>query len=261
MKRNGQKKAEGARSSSRKLTLVTRLATLDFLFWLLTSFHTQLEPLHIWYVTLSTMLPLGTTAPDFELLDVSGRTVSLADFKDQKALVVAFICNHCPFVKHIADRFALLAREWQSRGVAVVAISSNDVATHPADSPEQMVHEAEQRGYTFPYLYDETQDVAKAYHAACTPDFFLFDGEQKLVYRGQLDDSRPGNEKPVTGADLTAAIDAALLGKPVLATQKGKPGLQHQMARRSAHGLLHRCRTELEREKCKNDHRPNLNEH
>jgi peroxiredoxin len=170
------------------------------------------------------MLPLGTSAPDFELLDVSGRMVSLADFKGKKALVVAFICNHCPFVKHIADPFARLANEWQSRGVAVVAISSNDVATHPSDSPEQMVHEAEQRGYTFPYLYDETQEVAKEYHAACTPDFFLFDENQKLVYRGQLDDSRPGNDKPVTGADLTAAIDAVLAGGPVLATQKASMG-------------------------------------
>jgi len=182
--------------------------------------------------TPSTMLPLGTPAPDFSLPNIDGRTVSLADIAGAKATLVMFICNHCPFVKHVADQLASLGRDYAPRGVGIVAISSNDVATHPADSPEQMVHEAEQRGYVFPYLYDETQEVAHAYHAACTPDFFLFDGSRKLVYRGQLDASRPGNGIPVTGADLRAALDAVLAGRPVAADQipslgcniKWKPG-------------------------------------
>jgi hypothetical protein len=143
-----------------------------------------------------------------------------------------FICNHCPFVKHVADELARLGRDCLVRGIGVVAISSNDVAMHPADSPEQMVHEAEERGYPFPYLYDETQEVAKAYRAACTPDFYLFDAGRKLVYRGQLDPSRPGSDVPVTGRDLRAAVDALLSGKPPLAEQvpslgcnvKWKPG-------------------------------------
>ena len=138
--------------------------------------------------TASTMLPLGTQAPDFSLTNVDGQTVSPADFQGAPALLVMFICNHCPFVKHIAHELAALGHEYQQRGVAVVAISSNDISNHPEDSPEQMVHEVENRGYTFPYLYDENKEVAKAYHAACTPDFFVFDGEQKLAYRGQLDD-------------------------------------------------------------------------
>ncbi|MFO0787960.1 MAG: thioredoxin family protein [Pirellulales bacterium] len=163
--------------------------------------------------TPSTMLPLGTAAPDFALVNVDGRTVSLADFAGKPALLVMFICNHCPFVKHLADALAQFAAEYLPRGLAVVAINSNDVATHPADSPEQMVHEAEQRGYPFPYLYDETQEVAKAYHAACTPDFFLFDGDRKLVYRGQFDSSRPDSGIPVTGADMRAAVDAVLAGQ------------------------------------------------
>jgi peroxiredoxin len=182
--------------------------------------------------TPSTMLPLGTPAPDFSLPNVDGSTVTLADVAGAKATLVMFICNHCPFVKHVADELAALGRDYAGRGVGVVAISSNDAATHPADSPEQMVHEAEQRGYVFPYLYDETQEVAQAYHAACTPDFFLFDGSRKLVYRGQLDSSRPGNGIPVTGADLRAALDAVLAGRPVVADQipslgcniKWKPG-------------------------------------
>jgi len=165
--------------------------------------------------TPSTMLPLGTPAPDFSLPSVDGRTVSLADVTGAKGTLVMFICNHCPFVKHVADELAALGREYLPQGVGIVAISSNDVASHPADSPEQMVHEAEQRGYVFPYLYDETQAVAQAYHAACTPDFFLFDASRKLVYRGQLDASRPGNGIPVTGADLRAALDAVLAGRPV----------------------------------------------
>lgn len=171
--------------------------------------------------TQSTMLPLGTAAPDFSLINVDGTTVSLADFKDAPALLVAFMCNHCPYVIHIADAFAQLAGEYQQRGAAVVGISSNDVSNYPQDSPEQMVHEAEQRGYTFPYLFDETQEVALAYHAACTPDFYVFDKDQKLVYRGQMDDSRPKTDdpKPVTGADLRAALDAVLAGEPVSENQ------------------------------------------
>ena len=174
--------------------------------------------------TPSTMLPLGTTAPDFSLPNVDGRTVSLADAAGPKGTVVMFICNHCPFVKHVADQLAALGRDVMPLGIGVVAISSNDVSTHPADSPEQMVHEAEDRGYPFPYLYDESQEVAKDYHAACTPDFFLFDAGRKLVYRGQLDASRPGNEIPVTGADLRAAIDAVLAGKPVATEQRPSLG-------------------------------------
>jgi peroxiredoxin len=165
--------------------------------------------------TASTMLPLGTKAPDFSLVNVDATTVSLSDFKGAPALLVIFMCNHCPFVIHVADALAQLAAEYQARGVAVVGISANDVSSHPADSPEQMVAEAEERGYTFPYLYDETQEVAKAYHAACTPDFFLFDGDQRLVYRGQMDSSRPNSGIPVTGKDLRAALDSVLAGKPV----------------------------------------------
>jgi len=165
--------------------------------------------------TASTMLPLGTPAPDFSLTNVDSKTVSLADFSDAKALVVIFMCNHCPFVKHLADALAEFGRECQEKGVAVVAISSNDVANYPDDSPEQMVHEAENRGYTFPYLYDEDQSVAKAYKAACTPDFYVFDAEQKLAYRGQFDASRPGNDVAVTGEDLRKAVDAVVAGQPV----------------------------------------------
>ena len=182
--------------------------------------------------TPSTMLPLGTLAPDFSLPNVDGRILSLADVAGPRGTVVMFICNHCPFVKHVADELARLGRDYLPRGIGFAAISSNDVATHPADSPEQMVREAEERGYPFPYLYDETQDVAKAYHAACTPDFYVFDAERKLVYRGQLDPSRPGSGVPVTGADLRAALDALLAGKPPVAEQvpslgcniKWKPG-------------------------------------
>ena len=174
--------------------------------------------------TPSTMLPLGTRAPDFALPNVDGRTVTLADAAGPRGTLVMFICNHCPFVKHVADQLAALGRDCLPRGIGVVAISSNDVSSHPADSPEQMVHEAEERGYVFPYLYDETQDVAHAYHAACTPDFFLFDGDCKLAYRGQLDASRPGNGVPVTGADLRAAIDALVAGRPVATEQRPSLG-------------------------------------
>lgn len=162
--------------------------------------------------TASTMQRLGSRAPDFSLLNVDGRTVSLADF-DGSPLVVMFICNHCPFVKHVADELTRLASDYLPRGVAFVGINANDSATHPEDSPEQMVHEAEERGYPFPYLCDEDQTVAKAYQAACTPDFFVYDKGRNLVYRGQLDASRPGNSIPVTGADLRAALDSLLLGK------------------------------------------------
>lgn len=166
--------------------------------------------------TPSTMLPLDTQAPPFSLVDtVTGRVVSLGDFAASRALLVMFICNHCPFVKHVRGGIAQLARDYQPRGVAVVAISSNDPARYPEDGPADMAKEAAAAGYTFPYLFDESQTVAKAYRAACTPDFFLFDSTRRLVYRGQLDDSRPGNALPVTGEDLRAAIDAVLAGRPV----------------------------------------------
>jgi peroxiredoxin len=169
--------------------------------------------------TPSTMLPLGTPAPDFHLPNVDGRMVDFAAAAGPRGTVVMFICNHCPFVKHVADQLAALGRDCMPRGIGVVAISANDVATHPADSPEQMVREAEDRGYPFPYLYDDSQEVAQAYHAACTPDFYLFDADRRLVYRGQLDSSRPGSDVPVTGADLRSAIDALLAGRPVPAAQ------------------------------------------
>ena len=163
------------------------------------------------------MLPLGTVAPDFQLPDANGKLVSLSDFKGAPATLVMFICNHCPYVIHIRDELAKVAREYQAKGVAVVAINSNDAQTYPADSPEKMKEEVARAGYTFPYLYDETQDVAKAYRAACTPDFFLFDKDLRLVYRGQFDDSRPrvANPPPVTGRDLRAALDAALEGRSI----------------------------------------------
>ena len=175
-------------------------------------------------LTPSTMLPLGTTAPDFKLPDTNGKTVSLADFEDKPALLVLFICNHCPYVKHIRAGLAQLARDYLPRGVAIVGINSNDVANYPDDSPAKMRDEAKSAGYLFPYLYDETQAVAKAYRAACTPDIYLFARGRKLVYRGQLDDSRPGNGIPVTGQDLRAALDAVLAGKPVSANQKASMG-------------------------------------
>lgn len=174
--------------------------------------------------TPSTMLPLGTAAPDFKLMNVDGREVALADFAGKPALLVMFMCNHCPFVVHVADELARLGAEYMGRGVAVVGINSNDTATHPADSPERMVAEAEERGYAFPYLFDETQAVAKAYRAACTPDFFLFDQDRKLVYRGQLDDSRPGNGVPVTGKDLRAALDATIAGAAPVSEQRASLG-------------------------------------
>lgn len=175
-------------------------------------------------LTPSTMLPLGTKAPNFSLPNVDGKTVSLADCEGAKALLVIFMCNHCPYVIHVAPELAKLAKEYQAKGVAVIGINANDAATHPADSPEQMVHEVENRGYTFPYLYDETQEVAKAYRAACTPDFYVFDADHKLVYRGQLDSSRPNSGVPLTGKDLRAALDAVLGDHPVSADQKPSVG-------------------------------------
>ena len=174
--------------------------------------------------TASTMLELGRKAPDFSLPNVDGTTVSLSDFEDAPALVVVFMCNHCPFVQHLAAELANFGGDCQAKGVAVVAISSNDVSTHPEDSPEQMIHEVEGRGYTFAYLYDETQEVAKAYRAACTPDFYVFDKDQRLVYRGQFDDSRPDSGIPVTGADLRSRVDAVLAGKPIPEPQKPSIG-------------------------------------
>jgi peroxiredoxin len=172
----------------------------------------------------STMLPLGTPAPDFRLPDPSGKMVALSDFRSASALVVIFMCNHCPYVRHLRAGLAQLARDYQPRGVALVGINANDVARYPADSPANMAAEAKDAGYTFPYLYDETQRVAQAYRAACTPDFYVFDGSQRLVYRGQFDDSRPGNGRPVTGRDLRAALDAIVAGQPVAASQQPSIG-------------------------------------
>jgi peroxiredoxin len=174
--------------------------------------------------TPSTMIPLGTAAPDFKLPDTNGKLVALVAFRDAPALLVMFICNHCPFVKHIRSGLAQFGCDYQARGLAVVAINSNDASVYRDDSPAKMAEEVKQVGYTFPYLYDETQSVAKAYGAACTPDFFLFDRQRQLVYRGQFDDSRPSNNRPVTGADLRAAANAVLAGKTVPAEQKPSIG-------------------------------------
>jgi peroxiredoxin len=175
-------------------------------------------------MTASTMLDLGTTAPDFSLPDTQGRVVSLHDFDEAKALLVVFMCNHCPFVRHVLDGLLKLAKEYQRKGVAVVGISSNDVDAFPDDRPERMAELAKQKHFPFPYLYDATQAAAKSYRAACTPDFFLFDGDRRLVYRGQMDDSRPSTTVPVNGADLRAAIDAVLQGGPVPQEQKPSMG-------------------------------------
>ncbi len=166
-------------------------------------------------LTPSTMLELDTPAPPFALPDASsGSTVSLTQFVGEPLLVV-FMCNHCPYVKHIADAFADFAREYQAKGLGVVAVSANDPGHRAEDGPEHMAAEAQARGYTFPYLFDADQAVAKAYRAACTPDFFLFDADHRLVYRGQFDGSRPGNSVPVTGADMRTAVNAVLAGLPV----------------------------------------------
>lgn len=183
-------------------------------------------------LTPSTMLPLATVAPDFRLPDTNGKIVSLADFKDKAALVVIFMCNHCPYVVHIRPGLAQLARDYATKSVGIVGISSNDAQKYPQDGPAKMKEEVAAAGYTFPYLYDEKQAVAKAYRAACTPDIFLFDRGRRLVYRGQFDASRPGNGVPVTGKDLRSAIDAVLAGKPTSELQvasigcniKWKPG-------------------------------------
>jgi len=175
-------------------------------------------------LTPSTMLPLGTVAPDFKLPDTSGRIVSLADFKDQAALLVIFMCNHCPYVVHIRAGLAQFARDYAAKSAGIIGINANDAINYPADSPARMKDEVKSAGYIFPYLYDETQTVARAYRAACTPDLFLFDKDRRLVYRGQFDDSRPGNGLPVTGRDLRAALDAVLAGKTVSENQKASIG-------------------------------------
>jgi peroxiredoxin len=175
--------------------------------------------------TASTMLALGTPAPDFQLPDVvTGETISLATFAEKKALLVMFICQHCPFVIHVREELARLGKDYGDRNVGIVAISANDVANYPDDSPEHLKEMAATQGFTFPVCYDESQEVAKAYTAACTPDFFLFDSEGKLAYRGQLDDSRPGNDKPVNGKDLREAIDSLLADRSIPAEQKPSIG-------------------------------------
>lgn len=173
----------------------------------------------------STMLPLGTKAPDFHLPEVvSGNIIALSTFADKKALLVMFICRHCPFVKHIQGELAQLGKDYSTSDLGIVAISSNDAKNNPDDAPELLKAMVTELGLTFPFCYDETQETAKAYTAACTPDFFLFDGDRKLVYRGQLDDSRPSSSQPVTGADLRAAIEAVLADKPVIGEQKPSIG-------------------------------------
>jgi peroxiredoxin len=174
--------------------------------------------------TPSTMLELHTPAPDFRLPNFRGEPVALQDFAAQRALLVMFICNHCPFVKHIRPAFAELRRSYREEDLAIVAINSNDIVAYPADNAENMAKEAAEFGYTFPYLLDETQAVAKAYRAACTPDFFLFGPERRLYYRGQLDSSRPGNQIPVTGRDLRAALDALLKGEAAPTEQQPSIG-------------------------------------
>ena len=175
-------------------------------------------------LTPSLMQELGTPAPDFALPDTEGNTVRKSDFTDAKALLVVFMCNHCPYVIHIREGLAEFGAEYQEKGLAMVGINANDARSHPQDSFDNMVKEKKQVGYTFPYLHDESQEVAKAYGAVCTPDFFLYDGSGKLVYRGQFDDSRPRNDAPVTGKDLRAAADALLAGKPIPEDQKPSVG-------------------------------------
>jgi len=175
-------------------------------------------------VTASKMLALGTKAPHFSLPDTKGNIVSLSDFAEAPALLIVFMCNHCPYVKHILSDLVRLAKEYQTKRLAVVGINSNDCANFPEDSPKMMAKIAKKAGFTFPYLFDETQEVAKTYRAACTPDFFLFDKERKLVYRGQMDDSRPGNNIPVTGLELIKAMNAVLAGRQVGAEQKPSMG-------------------------------------
>lgn len=176
-------------------------------------------------LTPSRMLPLGTVAPQFALQDtVSGRMLDLGAVRGPHGTLVMFLCNHCPYVQHVNAELVRLAREYQPRGIGLVAISSNDVAAYPQDGPEAMARVAREQGYPFPYLFDATQAVARAYDAACTPDFFLFDARLALVYRGRLDDSTPGNGRPLTGADLRAAVDALLAGAPIAAAQHPSVG-------------------------------------
>jgi peroxiredoxin len=172
----------------------------------------------------STMMPLGTQAPDFSLPDPGGRTWTRDEFQDSPGLLVMFLCNHCPYVKHVRNELARLTTSWRDRGLAVVGVQSNDWDAYPDDAPDRMAEEAQAVGYTFPYLVDETQEVARAYGAACTPDFFLFDADRRLAYRGQLDGSRPGNGVPVTGADLGAAVDAVLDGRALDGDQRPSIG-------------------------------------
>lgn len=175
--------------------------------------------------TASTMLALGTQAPEFQLPNVvSGKTISLATFSNKKALLVMFICRHCPFVKHVQTELAQLGKDYANQSVGIVAISANDAKNYPDDSPDSLKAMVQELGFVFPLCYDETQETAKAYTAACTPDFFLFDGDRRLVYRGQLDDSRPGNDKPVNGQDLRAAIDAVLADQSPNSEQKPSIG-------------------------------------
>ena len=166
-------------------------------------------------LTPSNMIELGSKAPDFRLPDTDGSLVSLADFESHKGLLAIFMCNHCPYVKHIRRALAEFADRNMSPDLAIVGINSNDATAYPADSPEKMIEESKEAGYGFPYLYDESQDVARAYHAACTPEFFLYDERRVLIYRGQFDDSRPGQDIPVTGSDLQAAVDALREGREV----------------------------------------------
>lgn len=174
--------------------------------------------------TASTMLPLGTQAPHFSLPNIDGKTVSLSEFAGKKALVVIFMCNHCPYVKHVAPELTKVANDYLPKGVGFVGISSNDIVAHPEDAPDRMRIEANNQGYPFPYLFDEDQSVATAYHAACTPDIFVFDAAHRLIYRGQLDDSRPKTDKPLTGKDLRSALDCILAGQPVPQEQRPSIG-------------------------------------
>ncbi len=175
-------------------------------------------------LTPSTMLPLGTLAPDFSLPDSDGNTVSLGDFADAQALLVVFMCNHCPYVIHLKKDLAALAAEYSARGVATIAINANDRENYPQDAPDKMAEDKAEFGYVFPYLMDDSQETAKAYRAACTPDFYVFDKDRRLAYRGQFDDSRPGNDKPITGQDIRAALNAVLAGNPVGGEQVASMG-------------------------------------
>lgn len=175
-------------------------------------------------LTASTMVKLGTRAPHFALPDPNGKTVSIDDFASAPALLVIFMCNHCPYVIHLRDGLAKLAREYQDRGVAIIGINANDIEKYPQDSPAKMAEEIQKAGYTFPYLFDESQETARAYGAVCTPDFFLYDGNRRLVYRGQYDESRPGNGVPVTGESLRGALDALLEGRPMPTEQRPSMG-------------------------------------